>query len=196
MKTLDRKKLLQEIGEKGVEIENINDLMRIDKRHKDLVPILVKHLREIDDESDKEFLVRCLGVKGFTQASRPLIQEFYDASKPSYKWAIGNTLSMIQDREVVTDLVKIVQEKKHGTARRMIVSGLGIYRTEESVKKVLIELLNDDDVFGHALSAMAKMGDEKLRRYIEPFTNHETTWVRNKAKKAIEKFAKQANTKS
>jgi len=189
MKTLDKENLLQEVREKGVEITSINDLMKINVKYRDLVPILIRNLQEIDDENDKEFIVRCLGVKGFSEASKPLIQEFYKSNNLTFKWAIGNTLSIIQDKDSLPDLIKIVQEKEHGTARQMIVDGLGSFKTE-NVKDVLIQLLNDDEVAGHAISAMAKMGDAELVKYIEPFLNYKVKWVRNEANKAIKKLRK------
>ena len=190
MKTIDKEKLLQEVREKGVEINSTNDLIKIDKKYMDLVPILLRHLQETDDEGDKEFLVRCLGVRGFTEASKLLVKEFHKSSNSSYKWAIGNTLSIIQDRDILPDLLRIVQEKEHGIARQMIVSGLGAYKNSENVKSILIELLNDDEVVGHAISAIRKIGDKELIRFVEPFISYKVTWIRNEAKKTVEKFNK------
>lgn len=82
---LNKDLLLNDIRARGVEISNINDLMKMDKSFKDLVPIVLKHIREIDDEGDKEFLVRCLGVKGFTEATEQLIMEFHKSEDPVYK---------------------------------------------------------------------------------------------------------------
>ena len=158
-------------------------------KYKDLIPILLRNLQEIDDENDKEFIVRCLGVKGFSEAVKPLIQEFYKSNKLTFKWAIGNTLSLIEDKDSLPDLIRIVREKKHGIARQMIVHGLGSFKLE-NVKDVLIELLNDNDVVGHAISAMAKIGDAELVKYIEPFSNYKVKWVRNEADKAIKKLRK------
>ena len=190
MKRLDKDKLIREVREKGIEITNINDLMKINKKYRDLVPIILKHLNEVTDESDKEFLVRCLGVKGFDEAAKPLIDEFYKSNNVSYKWAIGNSLSIISSSEALPELIKIVQEKEHGIARQMIVDGLGAYKTEE-VKSVLVNLLKDDEVVGHAISGIAKTGDKSLIKYIEPFTNHKISWIRNEARKAIKKLEKE-----
>lgn len=189
MGRLDKEKLIQEVREKGVEITNINDLMKINMRYRDLIPILLKHLNEVTDECDKEFIVRCLGVKGFVEATRPLISEFYNSKNVTYKWAIGNSLSIISDRESLKDLIKIVQEKDHGIARQMIVDGLGTYNSDE-IKAVLVSLLNDDEVVGHAISGISKIGEKALIKHIEPFLAHKVKWVRDEAKKAIKKLEK------
>lgn len=189
MKELDKQNIIKDVREKGFEITNINDLMGMNKGHKDLVPILLRYLKEIDDEGDKEFIVRCLGVKGFSEASRSLIDEFYKSNNLNYKWAIGNTLSIIQDKDLLPDLIKIAREKEHGIARQMIVHGLGSYKAEK-VKDVLVELLYDNEVVGHAISAIAKMGDVSLVKYVQPFLSYKVKWVRNEANKTIKKLLK------
>jgi HEAT repeat protein len=187
MEKLDREKLIQEIRKKGVEITSINDLMKINIKYKDLVPVLLRYLADITDESDKEFIVRCLGVKGFIEASKPLINEFYNSTNITYKWAIGNSLSIISDIQTVSELIKIAQEKEHGISRQMIVDGLGAYKNDD-VKAVLVGLLYDDEVVGHAISGISKTGDKSLIKYIEPFLTYKVKWVRNEAKKAIKRL--------
>ncbi|WNF23537.1 HEAT repeat domain-containing protein [Mesobacillus jeotgali] len=74
----------------------------------------------------------------------------------------------------------------------MIVDGLGKYK-DKRVIPVLVGLLEDKDVQGHALSALSKFKDPELITYIKPFVNHEITWIRNTAKRAISKFEKLSN---
>lgn len=187
LERLDKEKLIQEVRGKGIELFNINDLMKINIKYKNLGPILLRHLNEVTDESDKEFIVRCLGVKGFVEASKPLINEFYKSNNVTFKWAIGNSLSIISDTESVPELIKIAQAKEHGIARQMIVDGLGAYNCDD-VKTVLVSLLNDDEVVGHAISGISKTGDKALIKYIKPFVTYEVKWVRNEAIKTIKKL--------
>jgi hypothetical protein len=77
---------------KAVGYSSIDELIKIDKDNKDVIPIILKHLSKITNEKDKEFLVRCLGVKGFFEATDLLIKEFKSSSNTTYKWAIGNCL--------------------------------------------------------------------------------------------------------
>jgi HEAT repeat protein len=189
MDKIDKEQLLREIREKGVEISNINDLIYINKKHKDLIPILLRHLNEITDESDKQYIVRCLGVKGFTEVTKPMIDEFYKSHNISYKWAIGNTLYITFDKKSLPELLNIVLNKNHGISRQMIVYGLGRFKNEQ-VKSVLVNLLQDQDVVGHAIHALSQLGDPSVLKDIEPFTNYKITWIRNEAKKAIKKLSK------
>lgn len=193
MTILDKEKLLIEIREKGVEISSIDELMHINNKYRDLVPVILKFIKSVDSESDKEFLVRCLAVKGFYEASSTLIQEFYSADNLTYKWAIGNTLSIISDETKVPEMLKIITDKKHGISRQMIVEGLGFFRTDE-VKAALIDLLSDDDVVGHAIIALSKIGDMTAIKHIEPYLSHKVSWVRKTAAKAIKNLSKQVTT--
>lgn len=187
MGRLDKEKLLKEVREKGVDIANIDDLMKIDKRFKDLIPIILKHLEEVDDEGDKEFLVRCLGVKGFVEVTDKLISEFYRSSNKLYKWAIGNTLYNIMDKNSLGSLLKIAQEKEHGVARQMIVLAIG-KMGDEDVIPVLMDLLHDEEVVGHALTALGKFKNTELIPHIEPFINHKVKWISSEAKKILKKL--------
>ncbi|PGY07825.1 HEAT repeat domain-containing protein [Bacillus cereus] len=71
----------------------------------------------------------------------------------------------------------------------MIVDGLGKFK-DKKVIPVLVGLLEDKDVQGHALSALSKFKEPELITYIKPFVNHEITWIRYIAKRAISKLKK------
>lgn len=189
MSKLNKEKLLQDVRENGVEISSINDLMKIDKNYKDLVPIILKYLTQISDESDKQFLVRCIGVKGFNEVTKPLINEFLKSSNVHYKWAIGNTIYNIMDKGALDTLLKIVREKEHGIARQMIVLAIGKMGSQKAIP-ILLELLNDEDVTGHVITALSNFKDTTLIPHIEPFLNHKIKWISSEAQKAIKKIGK------
>ena len=191
MSELDKDKLIRQVKERGYEIKTIDDLMRMDESNKDLIPVLLEHLAEVTDEVDKEFLVRWLTVKGYTEVTAALIQEFYSAKNPHYKWAIGNALSVIEDKSAYPELLKIVQDPKHGIGRQMIVYGLWKHNCDET-KQVLISLLNDEDVLSHAIYALSRMRDPSLIPYLEPFLTYQVTWIRNEAKKGVARLTKLA----
>lgn len=186
---LDKEKILQEIKEKGVEFASISDLLKLNKSYKDLIPVILKHLTQTSNESDKDLLIRSLGVKGFNEATETLIQEFYKAESTPLKWAIGNSLSIILDKSSLPALVKIAQEKEHGIARQMVVVALGKMK-EREVIPILIELLKDEDVVGHAIMALGYFKDPEMIQYIEPFTEYNVRWIRSEAKKTIKKINK------
>lgn len=190
MGKIEYEKLLQEVREQGVKLETINELTRLDIKHRNLVPIILKYLNNSVDDDVKDFLARCLCVKGLVEVSEPLIEEFYKASNPFLKWTIGNSLGVIRDKNSLPELIKIVQEKEHGISRQMIAYYLGGFKDGKKAKEVLIYLLNDEDVQGHAIHGLSLLKDASVIEYLEPFTSHKKTWIRNEAKKAIKRLEK------
>ncbi len=192
MRELDFEELVNDIRKKGYIISHYNEIDQIlnSKTKKDLVPILISHLKKTDYELHKQFLVRRLGVKGFIEVTEYLLKEF---KKPksglSYRWAIGNSLSLILDKKYENDYIEIIQNKEYGTARKMIVITLGKIRSQRAIS-VLLDLLNDEDIDGHIIVALGYYKDSNLIQYIEPFLKHENRWIRKEAEKSIKKLSK------
>lgn len=73
---IDIEQLLREVNQEGYSIETYQDLKKLKSKNKNLIPILLKYLKSAKKVNEKEFLVRCLGVKGFTEVTETLIEEF------------------------------------------------------------------------------------------------------------------------
>ena len=71
----------------------------------------------------------------------------------------------------------------------MVAVALGNMKDPRAVD-VLIELLEDEEVAGHALLALGKLKSSKAKPYIEPFLGHPKAWVRKEAKRALAKIDK------
>jgi HEAT repeat protein len=138
-------------------------------------------------------MVSILSVKWAKPVAAPvLIEEFLrapDHSAASLKWTIGDALSVVADDSVFDNLVIIVQNKQHGKAREMIATALGNMNNPRAID-VLIDLLQDEDVAGHALIALGRLKAGKARHYIEPFLNHSKSWIRKEANRALAKIDK------
>jgi hypothetical protein len=52
----------------------------------------------------------------------------------------------------------------------------------------LVPLLQDDDVNGHVIDTLYKMRANGYVELITPFLKHRQTWIRNIAKKYVQKF--------
>jgi HEAT repeat protein len=55
---------------------------------------------------------------------------------------------------------------------------------------VLIDLLDDDEVVGHAIIALGKLKSKKAYPAIERFATHPKAWIRKEAKKALARIEK------
>jgi HEAT repeat protein len=87
------------------------------------------------------------------------------------------------------EISELVTDARHGKDREMLTVALGNMRNPQAIN-LLIRLLEDEEVAGHALIALRKRGDPAAVPYVLPFLTHERTWVRNEAKKALNKLTR------
>lgn len=182
--------LFAELSASGYPVQSL-DLLAKSGACKDAFPILVKWLPKITSSRVKESIVRALSVpwaKGI--AERELIAEFRNipyGENHSLKWAIGNALEVLSDDEIFDDIAQLVQDKRHGTARQMLVMALGKMKDARATA-LLVRLLDDEDVVGHALIALRKLNAIEARPYVLPFLKHPKVWIRREAAKALRKM--------
>jgi hypothetical protein len=153
------------------------------------VPVLLRALPEVDDPTVEEQIVRALTTRE-TKRSNPdaasiLVAEFEQADDRSLKWAIGNALSEIADPDDFEEIARVARDKRHGKAREMLAVALGNMRGEPRAVDVLIELLDDDEMAGHAIIGLRKLKAKEAKERIEPFRKHDKGWVRDEAKRAV-----------
>lgn len=182
--------LLTELAAAGFVVRRLQELAT-EFPCKEVIPILLKWLPKLTRADAKESVVRSLSVpwaKPF--AVKPLVEEFRNTpdNMAGLKWAIGNALEVLASDEIFEEIAQLAQDKKHGKAREMLTMALGKMKNPKTVD-VLINLLNDDEVVGHALIGLRKLKAKKARSLIESLVNHPKTWVRNEAKQALQKMA-------
>jgi HEAT repeat protein len=56
--------------------------------------------------------------------------------------------------------------------------------------ELAVQLLEDDELAGHAIIALGKIGAPKARRSVEPFLTHGKSWIRKEAQRTIKKLDK------
>jgi len=178
----------------GVEVTDVWDLVNTRQAYPRAIPLLIDFIKEGSaDRRTLEALVRALTVKEARGlAGRPLVQLF--RSRPheennSLKWAIGNALSVVADESLLDDIITLVTDRQHGRSRQMLAEALGTMKSARAVE-VLIELLEDEEVAGHAVTALGKLRARRARTLIERFLKHPTTWIRNQAKQALARIDK------
>ena len=90
--------------------------------------------------------------------------------------------------EQVERIVSICMDKRAKRGRESFVMLLGKKCYVNYAEKIAT-LLNDSDVDGHVIDTLYKMGADGYDTQIKQFTNHNRVWIRNKAKKYIEKYS-------
>jgi len=179
----------------GLSINSVFDLVNSKTAYPKAIPILLECLPQTSEKWIKEGIVRALSVKEARgRADSALVREFKaispdDKEHQSLKWAIGNALSIVGTNSVADDLFEIVQDLSHRKAREMVVVALGNL-SDPRAPEVLMKLLDDDEVCGHAVLAIAKLKLCQAVPKIQRLTEHVKPWVRKEAEKAILKLTK------
>lgn len=192
MREENKAMIITGLRKRGYSINSINDLMRLSSKERELIPFLSGLLEQFTDENDKEFIVRCLGVKGFQEIIPKLLEEFKTAKGNSYRWAIANSINIIHDMTIEQELITLSENKKYGTGRQMLVLSLGCYKTDSSIK-CLRGLLQDEEVRGHALRALGKCGNSEVLPDIEKYCDSDNRWIRKEALNAVDKIRRREN---
>jgi HEAT repeat protein len=121
---------------------------------------------------------------------RPLLAAFRETPLTgalSLKWAIANALEVVADDSVFYEITELVRDKQHGKSREMLAVAVGNMKNPAAVD-VLSELLNDEEVVGHALIGLGKLKVHKARRRIEVLLTHSKPRVRQEAARALAKL--------
>ncbi len=185
---LDSQSVINDLEKIGIHVELISDLYNKSVNYKNAIPILLKWLPLIDNLDVKESIVRSLSVPWAKHiAARPLVQEYQKYDNKTYgslKWAIANALSVVADDSVFIEIKEFLFDEENGDSRQMLAVTVGNMKKPEA-EDLLIELIKNDIVVGHAIIGLRKIKSKKALPYIKRFENHPITWVRNEAKKAI-----------
>jgi hypothetical protein len=122
-------------------------------------PVLVDWLPRVKTALVKERIVRSLtGEKTATPlALEPLVAEFRRADDHGLKWAIGNALATLADDSIADELVELARDRRHGGSREMLMDALARTKDKRALD-ALVDLVDDDDVAGHAISALRRLG--------------------------------------
>ncbi len=84
-------------------------------------------------------------------------------------------------------IVSICLDKNAKRGRQSFVMLLGKKMFCEYAEQI-VSLLNDDDVDGQVIDTLYKMGATGYSDLIEPFLTHNRTWIKNEAKRYIQKY--------
>lgn len=180
--------ILRELAAAGFKVQSVGELRQAGAEYPSAIPILVRWLPKIENAHVKEDLARTLSVPWAAPEAVPaLMVEFQKADgqhRDGLRWAIASGLAVTADDAVFDQLVALVTDKKYGKAREMLALALGNCHDPRAVN-VLIELLADEQVVGHAVMALGKLKSKAARSHIEALLKHPVDWVRAEATKAL-----------
>lgn len=187
--------LISELRDSGFDVPDLSVLRESGTPYMAAIPVLVRWL-PTSDLLLKEQVARALSYLWAKSALPHLIREFeslpLEGSGPltSVRWAIGNAIETTWDDAYFDDLSRIASGRAFGRARQMVVLGFGNSKRHEAVL-LLLSLLDDHDISGHATSALAKLGPAEATQGLERMLDDERAWVRKDAERGLAKIAKQ-----
>lgn len=127
------------------------------------------------------------------QEECPDIPEWY--SFEHSVWSAGEQIRSIfknnpklkKDPEIQEKILEICLRPEAKRGRQSFLLLLGSTHCSNYSDEIA-DLLKDDNVCGHAIDTLLKMNAGNYVKQIEPLTSHKITWIRNNAKKYIQKY--------
>lgn len=186
--------ILVDLAGVGFEVDSLADLRQSGVRYRAAIPVLVDWLGRGCAPKVQAEIVRALSVPwAKPAATHPLIDAFravdgeVDPTGTGLRWTIGNALEVMFDDADLDAFVDLAVDERYGKARQMVVLGLAKSKNPLAVD-VLIGLVEDPDVDGHALKALAKIGAPAARFAFEAKSRDGRAWVRSEARKGLKKL--------
>ncbi|MEO1333115.1 MAG: HEAT repeat domain-containing protein [Myxococcota bacterium] len=181
--------LLADLKVAGIQCNDIYELVNSRRSYKKAIPVLVEHLGRVSTPGLKEGIARALAVREAKGVAGPALVAAFDAvEQPAVRWAIGNALSIVATEAELSDLVRIATTEHYGKAREMVVVALGKVKADAAAVQALLQLLDDDEVAGHAVMALGLLKAPVCRARVAEFLEHPKPWVRKEAKRALAKI--------
>lgn len=182
----------KELRDLGFEFETSNQAVGFIPKHKKVIlPIATKYYqlaKELGKPNEQNYFMRFLCIKGLEGVVPMLLEDYcFEETADLTRWFISDYIYQIRSKRFVKEYLDIVSNRMFGRNRQMIVLLLGKLK-EESAIPTLIDLLEDEEVRLHAISALGDFKREEFRCYFERFQDSTHLGWRKYAKAAIKKL--------
>ena len=176
----------------GFEFETSNQAVGFIPKHKKvMVPIATKYYqfaKELEKPNEQNYFLRFLCIKGLDDVVPMLLEDYhFEKTVDLTRWFISDCIYQIRSKRFVKEYLNIISNRIFGRNRQMIVLLLGKLKEENAIP-TLIDLLEDEEVRLHAISALGEFKREEFRCYFERFQNSIHPGWRKYAKAAIKKL--------
>lgn len=115
-----------------------------------------------------------------------ILSVFYSEKRPANLWEYADLLYEIKDFRYLPQYLDIIQDASYKEDRQMLILLVGKSK-KTCVVPILIELLNDSTVYGHALEALSHFSGEEIEQIMCQYTKCEVPWIRRVAEKYLKK---------
>lgn len=182
--------VVADLRQVGVAVDRLPQLLNARLPASAAGPLLT-HLRGARTHAARELLIRAVSDRTFAGKIAPDLAALFESSEyAAHRWTIGQALSVVATPDEAPLLVDLARRSEFGRDREMIVVGLGKVKSG-AADRVLLELLDDDSVAGHAVKALSLQPSARLRVLdvapVRRFVDDQRGWVRRAASVVLKK---------
>lgn len=183
-----------ELRDLGFSFESSDQTLTFMPEHKKtILPIAIKYYlkaKALGRDDEQEHFLRFFHFKGFDEVVPMLLQDFCTCNATDMiGWTIAEHLYQIRSKSYIPEYLEIISNAAYGSNRQMLILLMGEWKIEAAIP-ILIELLEDEDVRLHAISALGYFKREEFRPYFEQFENSKHPGWRKYARAALKKLNK------
>ena len=158
------------------------------KGHYELCDGIIKLYQDARLENEKIVLLEDLLAIGYDKNKlTELVLDVFDAADDSMDlWHYGDLLYTMKKYKYLPRYLKIIENKSYGTGRQMVVLLVGKSKKTEAIP-ILKTLLEDQDVYGHAVEALTNFAGQDIEEIMYRFLDCKVTWIRKNARRYLAK---------
>lgn len=181
--------ILADLQAVGYDFPSLSTFAQAGIRYNNAVPLLIEWLRKAQTPVMQQSVVRALTNPSAKGTAMPaLIDAFRNlADIEGLRWAVGNSIETAYVDAYFDDVAALALDPQYGRARQMVALALGKSKRPEAVD-VLLQLMDDHDVSGHAVFALSKRPNPRAREALEEKLTDDRPWVRKKAALGLRKI--------
>lgn len=192
----DNARVVEALRFAGLRVTSIDELVNTSQPYPAAIPVLSRMLTQVRHPRIKEAIARALSVKEASTVVGGLVEEFRRMDSPTRddeaaKWAIGNAIAIAATDVHTEEVIALMSDASHGTARYMLPLALTKARANRALAiDALLQALGDDQTACKAAEALAKMRVGTAVTKIERLADHPNPDIRKAATKALRQLAK------
>ena len=84
----------------------------------------------------------------------------------------------------MSEYIDIINDESYGEARQMLILLLGKSKNKDIIP-ILIRLLDDSTVYGHALDALSNFEGEEIQQIMHKYIDCDVRWIRQIAERYV-----------
>jgi HEAT repeat protein len=187
--TAEQSAILADLRALGYDFPNLSAFAQSGIRYKDAVPTLLEWLRKARTPMMQRVIAHALANPSAKGTAMPaLIEAFRNfTDEADTRWAVGASIESAYVDTYFDDVAALALDRKYGDARQMVALALGKSKRPEAVD-VLLQLMDDHDISGHAVFALIKRPNPRAREALEEKLTDDRPWVRKKAALGLRKI--------